>query len=246
MTTWFFVSLEFKRNDVADIAWGLGFVVVAWSAFALANILGEVGVRGFVVNILVSVWGIRLSSHVFLRNRKKNEDKRYLGWRTAWGKWFLLRSYVQVYMLQGFFMFVISAPMLWVHSNDAVNLGLLGFAGIGIWIIGFLFEAIGDAQLAWHLRNPVNSGHTLMTGLWKYTRHPNYFGEALQWWGIWFIASELPYGWATVLGPLTITYLIVFVSGIPMLERAMAGRADFESYKIRTSKFIPLPPKRLG
>lgn len=245
MTAWFFVSLEFGRNDVADIAWGLGFVVMAWIAYAFAGIENVSSVRGLLVNTLVTMWGLRLSTHIFMRNRKKPEDKRYAAWRAAWGKWFLLRSYAQVFLLQGLLLFLVVSPVVFVHASASVAMGMIAYVGVGVWVFGFLFEVIGDWQLRVHIKNPANAGMLLTTGLWKYTRHPNYFGEVTQWWGIWLIALELPWGWATIVGPATITALILFVSGVPMLERAMAGRADFESYKLRTSKFFPLPQKRL-
>ena len=244
MTAWYFVSLEFKRQDVADVAWGLGFVLAAWTAYALTSLDGAFNVRGILLNTLVTIWGLRLSIHIYARNRKKLEDKRYAVWRESWGKWFLLRSYFQGFLLQVFLLMVIVSPVLWVHANNSFPIGVIGIVGVVLWVVGFFFEAVGDWQLRRHLKNPVNSGLTLMTGLWKYTRHPNYFGEVMQWWGIWLCVIELPYGWVTIIGPLTITLLIFKVSGISLLERAMAGRADFESYKLRTSRFFPLPPKK--
>lgn len=117
------------------------------------------------------------------------------------------------------------------------------FLGLVIWLIGFFFEAVGDAQLSEFLKNPKNKGKIIQTGLWRYTRHPNYFGEVAQWWGIWLITLGIPLGWFGIIGPLTITVLILFVSGVPLLEKKYQGRADFEAYKKQTSVFFPLPPK---
>lgn len=241
MTCWFLVSLVKKRNDVADIAWGLGFVTLAWSSL----ILSGATFRGFLVTILVTIWGVRLAWHIYMRNRGKQEDNRYAVWRKEWGKWFYVRSYVQVYLLQGIFMFLIVLPVLYINRGTGGSLGVFDLVGIVVWITGFYFESTGDAQLAWFIRDPLHKGKILQSGLWKYTRHPNYFGEVTQWWGIFCIALVIPNGIYTIIGPLTITCLILFVSGIPLLEKKYEGRADFEEYKKRTSVFLPLPPKKI-
>ncbi len=221
---------------MADIAWGLGFVLLSWTAFFLSSVQG---LRGFLVCLLVSIWGLRLSWHIHSRNKGKSEDYRYKQWRLEWGKWFFLRSYFQVYILQGFFLFLIILPVLYIHKNDGGALGLLDALGIAIWCFGFLFESIADAQLAKFLKNPANKGALMQEGLWGYSRHPNYFGEVTQWWGIWIVALSLPGSFFTVVGPLTITFLILKVSGVPMLEKKMAENPAFAEYKRRVSIFIP-------
>lgn len=241
MTLWFLVSVLKKRNDVADIAWGLGFVVLVWSAFFLSD---TSDFRGVLANVLVSAWGIRLAWHIYRRNRGKGEDYRYAVWRKEWGKWFYLRSYAQVYILQGALLFCIALPVLILHKNFGEPLGILDFVGVLVWGIGFLFESVGDAQLANFLKNPNNRGEVLQTGLWRYTRHPNYFGEIAQWWGIWIIALSVPYGFWGVIGPLTITFLIVKISGIPLLEKKMAENPKFVEYAKRTSVLIPFFVKK--
>jgi steroid 5-alpha reductase family enzyme len=241
MSLWFTTSLIKKRNDVADIAWGLGFVLITWVSYLISN---DSGVRGLFVGTLVSIWGLRLAWHIYARNRNKKEDYRYLLWRKEWGKWFYLRSYAQVYLLQGALLFLIVLPVLLINKNAGQGLGFLDIAGILLWLIGFFFESVGDAQLAKFIKSPLNKGKLMQNGLWKYTRHPNYFGEVTQWWGIWLIALSAPNGWLGIIGPITITILILFVSGVPLLEKKYAGRADFEEYKKRTSMFIPLPPKK--
>jgi steroid 5-alpha reductase family enzyme len=240
MSLWFIVSLIKKRNDVADIAWGLGFVLLAWISYLISN---DSGVRGLPVVTLVSIWGLRLALHIYKRNEGKKEDYRYLLWRKEWGKWFYLRSYAQVYLLQGVLLFLIVLPVLLINKSAGQTLGLLDVVGALVWLIGFFFEFVGDAQLAKFIKNPINKGKLMQQGLWRYTRHPNYFGEVAQWWGIWLIAISVPNGWLGIIGPITITVLILFVSGIPLLEKKYKGRADFEEYKKRTSMFIPLPPK---
>lgn len=238
MTLWFFISLVKKRNDVADVAWGLGFVTLAWASLILSGIT----VRGFLVNILVTIWGIRLAWHIYRRNRGKPEDYRYATWRAEWGRWFYVRSYLQVYVLQGIFLFLIVLPVLFINQGIGESLGVFDVIGTLIWITGFYFESTGDAQLARFVRDPSNKGKIMQSGLWRYSRHPNYFGEVTQWWGVFIISLSLPLGIVTIIGPLTITYLILFVSGVPLLDKKYAGRTDFEEYKKRTSVFIPWFP----
>jgi steroid 5-alpha reductase family enzyme len=240
MSLWFVISLIKKRNDVADIAWGLGFVLVAWASFILA---GTASARGLLVGLLVSIWGLRLAWHIHARHRGKAEDYRYRAWREEWGRWFYLRSYVQVYLLQGGFLFLIAAPVLLINASASTPLGILDALGVVVWLIGFYFEAVGDAQLARFIADPGNKGKLLQDGLWGYTRHPNYFGEAAQWWGLWIIALSVPNGRLAIIGPITITFLLLKVSGIPLLEKRMEQHPDFAAYKARVSIFVPLPPR---
>ncbi len=240
MNLWFIISLYFHRNDVADIAWGIGFIFLAWSSFIIFN---PVSLRSIGVNLLVTIWGLRLAWHIFRRNRKKKEDYRYFEWRKQWGRWFLYRSYFQIYLLQGFLLFLVVLPVIHINRTSFTTLTYLDFLGLIVWIIGFFFEAVGDYQLAVFVKDPANKGKIMKNGLWRYSRHPNYFGEVTLWWGIFIIALGLPNGFYTIIGPLTITILILFVSGIALLERKYAGMADFEEYKKSTSVFFPLPPK---
>ncbi len=233
MTSWFLIGLVLKRNDIADIAWGIGFIVIAWGAWAI----GGYSTSSVLVNILVTVWGARLAFHIFLRNSKKGEDYRYLEWRKTW-KYFIARSYLQIYMLQGFFMFLISLPIIAINTTALFSLSLQSFLGVLVWLIGFYFEVVGDAQLKEFISKPENKGKLMTSGLWQYTRHPNYFGEALQWWGIWLIAVTTgnPF---VVISPITITVLLRYVSGVPLLEKKYEGRPDWEEYKRKTSVFVP-------
>ncbi len=240
MSLWFVFSLIKKRNDVADVAWGLGFVLMTWFSFFFSNIYST---RGILVGILVSIWGLRLAWHIHRRNKGKAEDYRYMAWRKEWGKWFYLRSYLQVYLLQGMFLFLIVVPVLIINKNAGPALGSLDVLGVAVWLLGFYFEAVGDAQLAHFIKNPENQGKLMQNGLWAYTRHPNYFGEVAQWWGLWLVAVSVPSGWLGIIGPITITFLILKVSGIPMLEKKMAENPEFIEYKKRVSVFFPLPRK---
>jgi len=240
MSLWFIVSLIIKRNDVADIAWGFGFVVAAIGILIKTQ---NHSLSAYIVTFLILVWGLRLSLHIGLRNIKKSEDFRYQNWRENWGKWFILRSYLQIFILQGFLMLVILLPALviYAYSNSVVH--PLIFLGIALWIFGFSYESISDKQLKKFLSQPENKGHIMNQGLWKYSRHPNYFGEISQWWGIGIVALSNHLGWIGLLGPLTITFLIVKVSGIPLLEKKYAANAQYQQYKARTSSLIPLPSK---
>ena len=242
MSLWFVISLIKKRNDVADVAWGLGFVLMTWVSFFISD---DSGVRGLIAGVLVSIWGLRLAWHIHTRNKDKTEDYRYLAWRKEWGKWFYIRSYFQVYLLQGALLFLIVMPVLLINKHSGAPLGLLDFIGVAVWLIGFFFEAVGDAQLARFIKDAANKGKLMQSGLWAYTRHPNYFGEVTQWWGIWLIALSVPNGLLAIIGPLTITFLILKVSGIPMLEKKMAEHPDFVAYKKRVSIFIPWKTKKL-
>lgn len=239
MTFWFIVSVIKKRNDVADIAWGLGFVLMAWLSFFLSGF----SFKAVLVNGLVTVWGLRLAWYIYNRNKNKSEDLRYLEWRKTW-KYFYLRSYLQVFLLQGIFLFLISIPVMFINHSVSGSFGISEVVGFIVWGIGFYFESTGDKQLKEFISNPANKGKLMNRGLWQYSRHPNYFGEVTQWWGIFIIALSIPNSFFTIIGPLTITTLILFVSGVPLLEKKYAGRPDFEEYKKGTSKFIPLPPRR--
>lgn len=240
MTLWFFISIIKKRNDIADIAWGLGFVLLAWLSFFISGF----SVKALLVNSLVTVWGLRLALHIYHRNKTKPEDSRYLEWRKTW-KNFYLRSFIQVFLLQGIFLFLISLPVLFINHSVSNDIGTLVLVGLLVWATGFYFETTGDKQLKEFISNPANKGKLMDKGLWRYSRHPNYFGEVTQWWGIFIIALSSPGSLFTIIGPLTITVLILFVSGVPLLEKKYADRPDFKEYKKRTSVFIPLPPKKV-
>jgi steroid 5-alpha reductase family enzyme len=203
---------------------------------------GSTDFKKIFVSSLVLVWGLRLSVHIFFRNRGRGEDFRYANWRRTWNN-FVLRSFLQVFMLQGFFMLVIAWPVLHINYGASVESGMIDLAGSLIFLIGFLFEAVGDSQLVAFRKDTSNAGQIITTGLWKYTRHPNYFGEALLWWGIWLMAVPVVDGIYTVLSPITITLLLRYVSGVPMLEKKYEGRADWEKYKAKTPVFVPFKLK---
>ncbi|MDQ7840541.1 MAG: DUF1295 domain-containing protein [bacterium] len=241
MLFWFVVSILAGRNDVADVAWGPGFILVGVAALLKSDWTP----RMLVLLLLVAVWGARLFTHIYLRNRGKGEDPRYKRWREEWGRWAHLRSLFQVFALQGALILVIASPLLIVSAYDAGGFTLLNAIGVAVWLAGFLFEVVGDLQLARFLRDSANRGSVMQEGLWHYTRHPNYFGEVTLWWGIFLVGlSGSPAYLSALISPITITFLILRVSGIPMLERKREGDPKWESYRRRTSAFLPLPPRR--
>lgn len=239
MNLWFIVSLIKKRSDLADLAWGLGFVLLAWASLIASN---QFNLRGLLITTLVTIWGLRLASHIYRRVSAKPEDARYAQWRIDWGSTFIFRSYLQIFILQGIFLFVISQSFLHINLSLSQPLTYLDLLGLVVWLTGFLFESIADKQLTDFVRNPENKGHLMTKGLWHYSRHPNYFGEVTQWWGIYLLSLSVG-GVLTILSPLTITLLILFVSGVPLLEKKYTGRPDWEEYKSKTSVFLPLPPR---
>ena len=240
MSVWFVVSLIIKRNDVADVAWGLGFVVASIAGIFQTQNRSSAAI---LVTVLVLIWGLRLSWHIGSRNIKKSEDYRYKAWRDSWGKWFIVRSYLQIFIFQGLLILTVVTPVLIIATYSAGRLEPLAIIGTLLWIFGFLFEAIGDKQLQKFLSDPQNKGKVMDRGLWQYTRHPNYFGELTQWWAIGIIALTCSYGWLGLLGPAVITILIVKVSGVPLLEAKYATKPEYQAYKQRTSMLIPMVRK---
>jgi len=235
MTLVFLLAMVLKDNSIVDIFWGLGFIVL--TAYSLWK-ADDFDIKKIIVSTMVLIWGLRLTTHIFLRNRGRAEDFRYANWRRTW-KFFVLRSFLQVFMLQGFFMLIVVLPVLHINNGKPLDLGMIDIAGMLIFLIGFYFEAMGDYQLTRFRKDPLNNGKIITTGLWKYTRHPNYFGEALLWWGIWLMAVPVVDGIFTIISPITITLLLRYVSGVPMLEKKYEGRADWEEYKSRTPVFLP-------
>ncbi len=235
---WFIISLLVRRNDVADLAWGLGFPLLMWTAVARSG-SSPVSV---LIAVLVSIWGSRLALHIFSRIRRTQEDRRYQEWRAQW-RFFLLRSFLQIYLLQGMLMFVIAYSSISIILAQLPQLTVWSIVGTLVWIGGLLCESIADRQLAEFKRDPANKGKILQSGLWRYSRHPNYFGEISMWWGLSIIGVNMLQP-SLLLSPVAITLLILFVSGVPLLEKKYAGRPDFEEYKRRTSVLIPWVPKR--
>ena len=241
MTAVFLVALLKKDNSIVDVAWGPGFILVALVTFFLRP---GYKARHVLIGVLVVVWGVRLATHIYLRNRGRGEDFRYAKWRKGWGRWLIPRSFLQVFMLQGIFMLIISSPIVIVNRSSERGLTTRDALGALLWLTGFLFEAVGDHQLKKFKQKPESQGRIMAAGLWKYTRHPNYFGEAALWWGIFLIALSVRGGWVAIISPLTIGFLLLKVSGVTMLEKKYAGSVEFASYARRTSAFFPWFPKK--
>ena len=238
--TWV-VSLVLRDASVVDPVWPLAFIAVAITALIAGS--GDEG-RRILIACVVAIWGARLSIHLLVRNAGKEEDFRYAAMRAKRGHRFWLTSLVTVFLLQGLLVWVVSLPVQLSAIPDR-PLGWLAIIGAIVWVLGVVFEAIGDAQLTRFKANPASRGQVLNTGLWRYTRHPNYFGDFLVWWGIFLIAAESGAGAWGVAGPLLMTLLLVKVSGAGLLEKDIAvRRPGYADYVRRTSGFIPRPPKR--
>jgi len=237
----FLIATFRKDNSIVDIGWGLGFIIIVVFNTLTTNYLN---IRTYIVLFLIIIWGFRLSYHIFIRNKSKKEDFRYAKWRKQWGKYFYLRSFFQIYLLQGILMIIIGYPIIFILNNNNKSLSILDFLGILIWISGFLIEAVSDYQLKIFIKEKKEYKGQIMTeGLWKYSRHPNYFGEALLWWGIFFISLNFEYGWTTIVSPVLIDFLLLKVSGIPMLEKKYKNNKEFQKYAEKTNKFFPWFPK---
>lgn len=240
-TIFFMIGTAKRNNSIIDIGWGIGFFIVS-----IVSLFTDSSrqLNQLIMSLLVSIWGLRLFYHILQRNRGKGEDFRYAEFRRNWGKWVIPRAYAQIYLLQGVFLYIIVLPLLLVRETNAtVHIPLL-LGGIILWGVGFYFEAMGDYQLKLFLSDEKNSGKIITTGLWKYTRHPNYFGEATMWWGIFLMGLSSGVSIISLLSPVTITCLLLFVSGVPLLEKSMKKRPGFEEYMRKTSIFIPWFPKK--
>ncbi len=233
---WFAYAAVRRRNDIADVAWGLGFVLMA--AIGLDHSFNS---KTLVVFALVAFWGFRLASHIYRRFRREDkEDRRYAEMRQRWGKNWLWRSWLHVFLGQGFFLILVAMPLIVLPQYGQTGWSWVNFLGLALWVFGFVFESVADRQLQDFIANPNKpEGVTIMkTGLWKYTRHPNYFGEAVIWWGVWLITfGDL--WWLTVIGPITITVLLRFVSGVPLAEAGFRDSPEFQEYKKRTPAMFP-------
>jgi steroid 5-alpha reductase family enzyme len=243
MTLIWIASLLLRDSSIVDIFWGAGFVLAAWTSFALTP-------EGFLprkllLAILVTLWGLRLSIYILYRNWGKGEDFRYVKWREENGKRWWWYSYFKVFLLQGALMWIISAPLLAAQISPTPNrLIWLDWLALVVWVIGFAFEAGGDLQLARFKAKPENKGKVMQSGFWRYTRHPNYFGDATQWWAYYLIALAAGGFW-TIFSPIIMTGLLLRVSGVSLLESTLKEtKPGYREYIETTSAFFPLPPRR--
>lgn len=236
------LSIPLKDASIVDIFWGPGFAVAAWVSFALA---GGAPARKWLVAILTTVWAFRLGLYLMWRKRGEGEDPRYTALINHLGPerrhWTTL---TRVFLLQGVVMWVVALPVM-AAEVWREPLGFFAYCGAALWLVSFLFETIGDGQMARFKADPTNRGKVMDRGLWRYTRHPNYFGDACVWFGLWLIACDHPLGFAAAIAPVLMTYFLLKVTGKSLLERRLKrAKPDYAAYVARTSGFFPLPPKQ--
>ena len=273
LTALWAISYKIKDASIIDIFWGAGFGIVAIVCMLNSELMTP---YLWLLAAMPIIWAVRLSAYLAKRNLGHGEDKRYVAMQAraakkgmsedAWRK----RSYFTIFLGQGFLIMLVSAPVWvamatgvtgspWIETGDGgwinmssligIQMGPLALIGAALWLIGFLFETIGDYQLSKFMKankdydGPQEDKPVLNSGLWKYTRHPNYFGNACMWWGIWITACAAPWGWVTIFAPIVMTILLTRVSGRDLLERNMKKRKAYRDYIENTSGFFPLPPK---
>ncbi len=235
-TSAFIIAQRMDNYSIVDIAWGPGFALIAWGQYIF-----RFGNYSLIFPVLVSIWSLRLFFHIATRNIGKPEDYRYVEMRASWGKHIKLNAFLRVFMLQAALQYLVAMSI--TGANRTLNKPLLMYLGIFIFLFGLAFEATGDQQLRNFIKTRINKEDVMQTGLWKYTRHPNYFGEALLWWGFFLVAYAHGSPLITLIGPMTITVLVRYVSGVPFLERRYESNIQFQEYATRTSIFIPWFPK---
>jgi steroid 5-alpha reductase family enzyme len=243
MTIGWLVSLPGRNVTVVDSLWGLGFVVTAWVTFSLTD--GYAG-RRWLVTLLTTLWGLRLALHLSIRNWGKGEDPRYGKWRTASGGSFWWVSLFKVFWLQAFVLWVV-ALVVQVPQVASRPAQFTVFDGLGaaVWLVGFVFESVADWQLYRFKADPRSRGQVMDRGLWRYSRHPNYFGEFLIWWGLFGISLSVPGGWWTVVSPVLITLVLLKMTGVPLTESTtMERRPGYRDYMRRTPTFFPWFPRK--
>jgi steroid 5-alpha reductase family enzyme len=237
------VSLAMRDASIVDIAWGPAFVAIAVVSYAVGR---GAPARSNLLLALVAIWGLRLGGYLAWRNLGRGEDFRYQRMRARWGARFGWVSLFTVFLLQAFLAWIVSLPIqLAMASPRPERLGWFDAAGAAVFLIGFLFETVGDLELARFKADPQNAGKVLDSGLWAWTRHPNYFGDFLVWWGLFLIALATPSGYVALIGPMIMSWLLMKVSGVPMLERSLRRkRPGYDDYRRRVPAFFPRPPQR--
>lgn len=236
----FLLALVLKDNSIVDIGWGVGFIIIATHGLIRSDqTLSQALVYGMVV-----LWGLRLATYIHGRNKGKGEDFRYAAWRKAWGSHVVVRSYFQVFMLQGLLMLIIASPLYSALSDAEASISWQFCLGVTLFGVGFYFESVGDAQMKAFKADASNRGQIMSKGLWSYTRHPNYFGEALLWWGIALASFNESVWYLSAIGPAVLTFLLLKVSGVAMLERKYDGDSRYADYVRTTNAFLPWWPRR--
>lgn len=242
MTILWLVSLVRRDASLVDPFWGIGFVLVAWGAALLHQ---PVSVRGWLLVGLTTVWGLRLAGFLWYRNWGHGEDRRYAAMRAHHGDRFWWVSLFTVFLLQGTILWFVAWPLQAAAAQSVASpLGWLDALGVAVWFVGLFFESVGDWQLARFKADPDNAGRVMDRGLWRYTRHPNYFGDFCVWWGLYLIAAAGG-AWWTIGSPLLMSFLLLRVSGVTLLEQTIVERRpDYAAYQARTNAFFPGPPRR--
>ncbi|WP_436499394.1 DUF1295 domain-containing protein [Actinokineospora sp. HUAS TT18] len=236
----FAISVRRGKYDTIDTVWGLGFAVVALVTFALSD--GALAYR-LALTALTVIWGVRLAVHLHLRNHGKPDDRRYAEIAAKAKGDPRAHMFRVVFLTQAAILWVVSLPVqVGQYGDDAF--GLLAYLGVAVWVIGFVFETVGDWQLERFKADPGSKGKVLDTGLWRFTRHPNYFGDACVWWGLYLIACHSWVGVATLPAPVLMTFLLAKGTGKPLTEKHLNSRPGYAEYVARTSGFVPLPPRR--
>ncbi len=240
LALWAFATLC-RDVSIVDPFWPAGFVLVVWIAWLMHPLDAPANARPGLLVGLTTLWGMRLAAFLLWRRRGHGEDRRYAAMRARHGSRFWRVSLVTVFGLQGVLLWFVSLPLQVAARGDDLPLGPIDVAGITIWAIGFVFEAVGDAQLARFQADRANAGQVLSSGLWRWTRHPNYFGDFCVSWGLWLIAAAGG-AWWTIGSPLLMTFLLLKVSGVALLESTIVDRRpDYAAYQVRTNAFFPGP-----
>ena len=237
-------SIRTQRLTIVDTVWGLGFVAIAVvSVFVTGYGEGMPGPQAFLL-LLVVIWGVRLAVHLQLRNGGQPEDPRYKKLAERDGRSFASVALRRVFVPQGVSMWLVATPVMVGMNNEATGT-VQGWLGLLVWAVGMFFETVGDWQLAQFKKDPDNKGKIMDRGLWQYTRHPNYFGDACVWWGIWIVAASSWAGLATIVGPIAMTVFLTRVTGAALNEKGMRqSKPGYDEYVRRTSGFFPMPPKK--
>lgn len=248
MVSVWLISLPLKDASIVDMVWGLGFIVVAWTTWWHAP--GD-PTRKLLIAVLITIWGLRLSGYIAWRNIGHGEDPRYQAMRQKAGDKFPLLSLIRVFLLQGVVMWIVSLPIQagQVPEHPPALTWLDGL-GVAVWCVGIFFEGVGDFQLARFKAKPENKGQVMDRGLWRYTRHPNYFGDFLMWWGIYMIAlaASPMRTWWSGIGPIIMSFFLMRVSGVTLLEKSLKASKGpaYARYIEQTNAFFPGPPKVSG
>lgn len=244
MTAGLVLARRSQRLTIVDTLWGLGFVAVAIVSVFVADRGDGMPGTQLLLLVLVTVWGVRLAAHLHHRNSGQAEDPRYQALADEDGRSFAQVALRRVFLPQGIAMFLVATPVM-VGMNNAGTITWLGWLGALVWLVGFFFEAVGDYQLAQFKKDPRNKGQVMDQGLWRYTRHPNYFGDACVWFGIWLVAASSWPGVVTIVSPIAMTIFLTKVTGASLNEKGMRqSKPGYEDYVRRTSGFVPLPPKK--